>query len=154
MTATNSMQTGLPGAESKSWKTRLMRLRYLPIFPVFILGLVVFCGIFGPLITPHDPTEGDLFISLMPPFENWDHPLGTDHLGRDILSRIIVGARISLIVGVLVVFFAGSIGAAFGPFISGYIFDLTGSYSRAFIICVFMAVTAIALGAFLKPVRK
>jgi len=50
--------------------------------------------------------------------------------------------------------FAGSIGAALGPFISGYIFDLTGSYSRAFIICVFMALTAIPMGAFLKPVGK
>jgi peptide/nickel transport system permease protein len=94
--------------------------RNLPIIPIIIIGLVIFCGVFGPTIAPQDPTEGDLFVSLMPPFESWDHPLGTDHLGRDILSRIIVGARISMIVGVLVVVFAGSLGALMA-LLSGYL---------------------------------
>ena len=110
--------------EPNSLKSKILRLRYLPIFPIIILGAVVICGIFGPLFTPHDPTEGDLFVSLMPPFESWEHPLGTDHLGRDILSRIIVGARISLIVGVMVVLFAGSLFAVFdtviGPLYLAY----------------------------------
>ena len=85
--------------------------RHVPFFPVIILFLVTFCGIAGSHLAPHDPTDADLLRSLMPPFQDREFPLGTDQLGRDILSRIICGARISLIVGITVVVFAGSIGA-------------------------------------------
>lgn len=98
---------------------KIVKLRNLPIFSIIILSLVVICGVFGPLFAPNDPTEGDLIRSLMPPFKSLEFPLGTDHLGRCILSRIICGARISMIVGVLVVFFAGSLGAIFA-LLSGY----------------------------------
>jgi ABC-type dipeptide/oligopeptide/nickel transport system permease subunit len=94
-----------------------------------IIGLlmfltVVFAAVFAPLISPYDPLEQNLRDSKMPPAWNaegsWDHPLGTDNLGRDLLSRIIYGARVSLTVGFLGVLIAGSIGLVFGA-LAGYL---------------------------------
>lgn len=94
--------------------------RHAPIIPVIILSLVIFCGVAGSKIAPHNPNDGDLLRSLMPPFKDMAYPLGTDQLGRDILSRIIVGASISLSVGVTVVAIAGSLGALMAM-LSGYL---------------------------------
>jgi peptide/nickel transport system permease protein len=74
---------------------------------------VIFLGIVGPLVMPHDPIESNLMESFTPPFEAATYPLGTDNMGRDVLSRIIGGARISLIVGMTVVFVAGALGTIF-----------------------------------------
>ncbi|MFD1912168.1 ABC transporter permease [Halodurantibacterium flavum] len=88
-----------------------------------VLLLFVLVALFGPLITPHDPLRGSLRARLLPPVwqegGSWDHLFGTDRLGRDILSRIIAGARISLTVCVLVIAIAGTIGTAVGT-IAGY----------------------------------
>lgn len=77
----------------------------------------------APLLTPHDPLAQDLTRRLVPPVWNpkgqWLHPLGTDHLGRDYLSRLLHGARISLVIG----FLAASIGCVIGTtlgVIAGY----------------------------------
>ena len=90
---------------------------------VFILGLVVFCAVFADVISPYNPLEQHLEQRLMPPAwlerGSWSHPLGTDQLGRDILSRIIHGSRVSLIVGLTAVAIAGTIGVTLGLF-SGY----------------------------------
>jgi ABC-type dipeptide/oligopeptide/nickel transport system permease subunit len=71
------------------------------IYLAMIVGLVA-CAIFAPILAPNDPTAQDLIHRLRPPFwqsgGSWSHPLGTDNLGRDILSRIIYGSRITLIV--------------------------------------------------------
>ncbi|MCV0377414.1 ABC transporter permease [Microbacterium sp.] len=82
-----------------------------------LVGLAFFAAIVGPLIAPHDPTEifGDR--RLAPPGGTF--LLGGDELGRDILSRALHGARVSLFVGVTVVMFAGTIGVALGV-LSGY----------------------------------
>jgi len=100
--------------ESLDWPLRVA---------VFILLIFVFVAIFGPLITPHDPLKGSLRARLVPPVwqegGQWEHIFGTDRLGRDILSRIIAGARISLTVCVLVIAIAGTIGMAVGT-IAGY----------------------------------
>lgn len=86
----------------------------LPAIPAIILLSVVSASIFGPWIALYDAEESDLINQFMPPI--WKaggtlaHPLGTDHMGRDFLSRLIVGARISLLVGGMAVFFSGSIG--------------------------------------------
>ena len=106
-----------------NWRRMISFIRSSPLFASGILILVVIMGIFGPLIEPHDPTEGFLEDSLIPPF--WQEGgttkflLGTDHMGRDMLSRIIGGARISLIVGVTVVLLAGSLGSVLA-LLSGY----------------------------------
>jgi peptide/nickel transport system permease protein len=95
-----------------------------PVVPVAILVLFLLIpAIFAPLVAPHDPLKGSLSKRLKPPV--WaqggsvEYPLGTDKMGRDILSRMIYGARISLLVSFMAVVVGGSIGTALG-LISGY----------------------------------
>ena len=79
-------------------------------------------AILAPLIAPHDPYAQDLTNRLIEPIwlgGTWKHPFGTDALGRDYLSRIIYGARISLTVGVGAALISGLIGATLG-LIGGY----------------------------------
>lgn len=139
------------------------KVRRWPVVPVFLLGLVVFAGIFAPLIAPHDPESGELRERNIPPawsggekstkvvvermtinerrtsvtlseaqeidpaaqvgdkIEVFISPpgssrflLGTDHLGRDVLSRVIYGARISLLVSIITLVVGGSIGVTMG----------------------------------------
>ena len=82
-----------------------------------ITVVIVFVAIFAPLIAPHDPYEQDLANTLRPP--SLEHPLGTDLLGRDMLSRIIYGARISLMICAAGVILALLLGLFLG-IISGY----------------------------------
>lgn len=93
-----------------------------------VLGLVVITGfmlmaIFAPLISPHDPLETSLYDQIKPPVwydkGTWKNILGTDDLGRDTLSRIIYGARVSLAVAVVSVGLAFVIGTFLGA-VSGY----------------------------------
>lgn len=91
--------------------------------PFGLMGFLVILsvcivGIFAPLIAPFNPVETDLAKKLLPPMTQ-GHLLGTDQLGRDILSRIIYGTRISLIIGITTVFFAGLIGMSVGV-LAGY----------------------------------
>jgi peptide/nickel transport system permease protein len=89
-------------------------LKGIPLISAGILVVVVAAGLLGPLAAPYDPEENDLLNSFLPPLwkqgGSMAHPLGTDQFGRDVLSRLIVGARISLLVGCMAVFFSGSIG--------------------------------------------
>jgi peptide/nickel transport system permease protein len=99
------------------------------IIPAFaIITLFVLTALFADFIAPYDPLEINLAESLTPPFfqegGTREHLLGTDLLGRDILSRLIYGARVSLIVASLGVFLSGSIGAGLG-LIAGYKGGLT-----------------------------
>jgi peptide/nickel transport system permease protein len=90
---------------------------------VGILLLVVVVGIFAPLIAPHDPMAQDLVNRLKPPFWLPDalpgFPLGTDDLGRDVLSRVIYGTRVSLLVGISATLLSGLTGTVIGV-VSGY----------------------------------
>ena len=90
---------------------------------MFLLVVFVFVALFGPLISPHDPLAGSLRARLNPPFwqegGSWEHVFGTDRLGRDILSRIIAGAQISLAVCALVIAIAGTVGTTVGT-LAGY----------------------------------
>jgi peptide/nickel transport system permease protein len=90
---------------------------------VVFLVVLVLSAVFADLIAPHDPAAQSLADRLRPPAwvdgGDWSHVLGTDALGRDVLSRIIHGSRISLIVGVSVVALAGCFGIVMG-LISGY----------------------------------
>lgn len=82
-----------------------------------VLGLLVIVAILAPLIAPHDPYAQDLMSRhQLPVFlgGTWDHPLGTDHLGRDYLSRLIYGARVSLLIGTLAALISGTIGTILG----------------------------------------
>lgn len=85
---------------------------------ITILTLLALVAIFAAQIAPHDPIKLNLLNTLQPPFSP-GHILGTDDLGRDVLSRLIYGSRTSLVVGFIVVAIAGTIGVTLGA-ISGY----------------------------------
>ena len=90
---------------------------------VIIFSSFIVLAIFAPYIAPHDPRKGDILNRLKPPMwaerGNKEHILGTDSLGRDVLSRLIVGSRISLLVGIGGVIVAGGIGV-FTGLLAGY----------------------------------
>ena len=83
-----------------------------------IVGVATFCALFAPWIVPHDPFAQDLGKRLLVPFwmdgHNPAHLLGTDQLGRDYLSRLIWGCRISMLIGITVTIVSGAIGIAMG----------------------------------------
>ena len=83
--------------------------RGAPAFSLCFLTLAVTCAICAPLLAPYDPIQTNRAQTLLPPSFR-THILGTDHLGRDILSRLIYGARISVTVGFLAVFVSGTVG--------------------------------------------
>jgi peptide/nickel transport system permease protein len=94
------------------------------LFAVAIVAVVIACALFSPLLAPYDPGLQSLAGRLQPPLstavDGRFHLFGTDHLGRDILSRLIYGARISLVVGVGASVVAGAVGVLFG-LVSGYL---------------------------------
>lgn len=98
-------------------------LRGVPWLPLLALAAVLVFAAGGDAVTPHDPNELDLGASFRPPAwldgGSWDTPLGTDNLGHDIASRIIAGARVSVIVAFYAIVFSGGVGVLVGM-ISGY----------------------------------
>lgn len=119
---------------------RLIKLRELSLelwrdkagfIGVVLMSGLIAMAIAAPLIAPHDQTAQDLRSRLKPPA--WvekgtrEHLLGTDHLGRDILSRVIYGARVSLLVGTAVVLLAGTFGVIMG-LLAGYRGGRTDSF--------------------------
>lgn len=94
------------------------------VLPALLFLLVIIMALFAPLLAPYDPIQPAPADRLMPPFftegGSTGHLLGTDSLGRDILSRVIYGTRISLSVAVLVILITSSVGTVLG-IISGYI---------------------------------
>jgi len=95
-----------------------------PLIPVLILLFIAFVAVFADVLAPYDPQVGSLARRFRPPF--WQeggsmaYLLGTDHVGRDVLSRLIFGARVSMIVGITAVLVAGVIGTLLG-ILSGYL---------------------------------
>ena len=90
-----------------------------------VLGIIVFMAIFAPFISPGDPYDQVLSRKLIPPIwhdspkATWEHPLGTDQLGRDYMTRLFYGARISLLIGFAAMLISGIIGTTLGV-IAGY----------------------------------
>ena len=101
-----------------SWLRRWMRPKvYVGGFIVFTLIVV---GIFGPMVAPYNPNHQRLERMVQAPQGiGSEHVLGTDNLGRDVLSRVIYGARVSLLVAFAVVFISGFVGVSLGV-MSGY----------------------------------
>ena len=99
------------------------RARGLPVVPAAIVVVFVLMAVFAGVLTPADPYEQSLRAKLKPPVweagGSWSHPLGTDRLGRDLLARVVYGARISLAAGTLTVLLSGALGAAVG-LLAGY----------------------------------
>src|SRR3954469_6700485 len=114
----------LPTRPPRLATLRRFRLGDFPLLPVLILGTITFVAIFAEYLAPHNPEVGMLTARFKPPFwmarGSYEYLLGTDQLGRDVLSRLIFGARVSMIVGITAVLFAGIIGTTLG-IISGYL---------------------------------
>lgn len=120
------------GGHSSSTRSRARKVRTAAtelwhdktgFFGLLIVLLLIFMALFAPLISPDNPSAQSLLDRLLPPFwqhgGSLSHPLGTDQLGRDILSRIIYGSRISLLVGASVVIVSMTFGTVVGV-TSGY----------------------------------
>jgi peptide/nickel transport system permease protein len=135
--------------------------RWLPAFRHFatllgavIIGIALLVAIFAPYLTPHDPFAQDLTQRLIPPV--WmegsqpTHLLGTDQIGRDYLSRLIYGTRISMLIGVLTVITSGVIGITLG-IIGGFYGGRTDDVVMFLITCrlsiplILVALTVVAL---------
>ena len=120
----------------------------------FIVGFTLVLAIFAPLLVTHDPFAQDLSRRLIPPF--WmdgggiTHPFGTDQLGRDYLARLIYGARISMLIGILTMVASGLLGTAMGViggFYGGRIDDfvLFAITARLSIPLILVALAVVAL---------
>ena len=119
-----------------------------------IVGAVLLAALFASLIAPHDPYLQDLGHRIVPPF--WmeggtpAHLLGTDQLGRDYLSRLLYGARVSMTIGVLTVLISGAIGITLGM-VGGFFGGRVDSWVMFAITCrlsiplVLVALTVVAL---------
>ena len=107
---------------ARVWRS-LVRAKF-PLFGIFVLLFLVFVAIGAPWLAPVDPNIISVEVRLLPPAYAAGgalaHPLGTDGLGRDVLSRLIYGARVSLIVGFAAVVIAGLLGSILG-LVSGYL---------------------------------
>ncbi len=113
----------LEAPASGLWRDALRRVRRNPgaIIGAIIIGTFVFVAAFASLLAPHDPREQELLLVARGccPAPSWQHPLGVDDLGRDELSRILYGARFSLLIGVVSVSVGLSLGLLLGS-IAGF----------------------------------
>ena len=109
----------------------------LPWVPIAILLVIVFCAAFANLVSPHDPRANNVRNKLQPPFSSSEHILGTDRLGKDMLSRLIFGSRTMLQVT------APSIIVAI---LAGTVVGLVSGYSRRWADSVLMRITDAVLG--------
>lgn len=118
---------------------------------VIVLCIILFAA-FGSFISPHDPTQHNLRGRFMPPGyanESGRFLLGTDQLGRDILSRLIAGTRISITIGILAVVIAGSIGVTYGlvaGFVGGPLDNFLMRIADAFLAIPFIVLVVAVSG--------
>ncbi len=151
------LKTGLAGSLAgtlRSARWRRVRLHWGGIVPALVLLLIILAAVLAPVITPYDPFAQNIAARLRPPVwqagGNWTHPLGTDQLGRDTYSRVVFGARISLLVGFASVAISGVMGTLLGllaGFFAGWVdrvvmrlVDIQLAFPR-----ILLAVTIIAM---------
>jgi peptide/nickel transport system permease protein len=110
---------GRPYSVLRAMRSTLVELGHdkAGAFGLVVMVVLAIVAIFAPFVAPYDPDVQSLRDRLEPP--SWAHPLGTDQLGRDVLSRLIFGARISMLVGLSVVLIAGTFGVCTG-LLAGY----------------------------------
>jgi peptide/nickel transport system permease protein len=140
-----------------AWAKRLAQgQRRVPILPLVIITCIVMTAILADFLTPYSPVDISLSDRLRPPF--WQekgslaYPLGTDPMGRDLLTRMIYGARVSLLVAILSLLVGGGIGAGLGLMAGYYGGRIDGLVMRvadttlAFPIILFAILLVVALG--------
>ncbi len=131
-------------------------LRRAPLIPLAIIVVIVFTSIFAPLLTTHSTTKPSLPDRLTPPVWQeggaWQHPLGTDALGRDMGTRLMYGGRVSLMVAVFTLAIGGGVGTTIG-LISGYfggrvdaVLMRSADSTLAFPIILFAILLVVAVG--------
>jgi peptide/nickel transport system permease protein len=137
-------------------RSNVLKVRRIPLFPLTIIILFIVTAVGAPILAPYTAYELNLSERLKPPF--WQtggsrsHPLGTDTLGRDLLSRIIFGSRVSLLIAILTLLVGGFIGTGVG-IISGFSSDRVDAVLMritdsvlAFPIILFALLLMVALG--------
>jgi peptide/nickel transport system permease protein len=142
----------MPPTRARRWRASVRQITTL--LGAIIVGLAVLIAIFAPLLVPHDPFAQDLNLRLLPPIwmdgSQSTHLLGTDQIGRDYLSRLIYGTRISMLIGVLTVITSGLIGITLG-IIGGFYGGRTDDVVMFLITCrlsiplILVALTVVAL---------
>ncbi len=158
-------EAGMKGAMPKAagrLAAAYRRMTRYPVVPMIVILVFVFLAIFGAALAPYSPNETDLEATFAPPF--WQHGgsmrhlLGTDPVGRDLLSRIMVGARISCIVAILAITLGGLVGTVIG-IVSGYyggkidmVLMRAADATLAFPIILLAMLLAVVLGPSLKNV--
>lgn len=133
--------------------SRLARAMKSPkaMFSLTVVALLLVASLFAPLLAPFDPNRQDLMLAMTPPQITGPHFLGTDHVGRDLLSRIIYGSRVSLVIAIAVVIFSGVVGVTLGV-VSGYYGGRVDSVIQKFLEVVWAfppLLLAISIVAFL-----
>jgi peptide/nickel transport system permease protein len=108
-------------ASRAPWEVSVRRFRAnrLALWSLYVIAILVLAALLAPLLAPYDPIAiGDVMATRFQS-PSWAHPFGTDEFGRDLFSRALYGARVSLSVGILAMLLATSIGSLYGA-ISGY----------------------------------
>lgn len=118
MAETTSLQVVPIAANSESASTSVLPIRRAFVGGLWVVGAICLLALLAPWISPHSPYAQDLANRTVPPAwfaeGSWEHILGTDGLGRDYLSRLLFGARISLLVGIVTTLVSGLIGTVLG----------------------------------------
>ena len=155
MADSTALNTGVVGESRRSRRLRAaIRPWLIPkvAVGVTIVAMLVIAGAFAPWLAPYDPNGQNLSRVLRPPqWLSGPHVLGTDAVGRDILSRLFYGARISLVIAIMVVIISGVVGLILGA-VSGYFAKTTDFVIQKFVEVVWAfppLLLAIAIMAFL-----
>lgn len=116
------------GAKVSDVRKKMKELK-MPWFPITVLVILVICALFAPFVSPHDPSDLDVLkgVQKIGPFESAENVLGVDRLGRDMLSRLIYGARISAFISLVSLAFGAIVGTAIG-IASGYFGGKTDAF--------------------------
>jgi len=145
-----NLQLRPPRTERLSEIWHALRGNPTALFGIFLISILLLCAIMPGVIAPHDPYEGDFRLESQPP--SWSHPFGTDDFGKDILSRVIYGARLDLrialqavIISLFIGTFVGAISAYIGKFTDEFIMRLM-DILQAFPRFIFAMGIAFALG--------
>jgi peptide/nickel transport system permease protein len=142
------------GRTGPAGTSRRLRLRATAVFGLAVLGIMFVGMLLAPVIAPFDPNAQDVSRRLIGPFKPGSpYLLGTDHLGRDVLSRMIYGARVAWIIGATVVLLSGTVGVILG-LLAGYyggmvddIITWLANVELAFPFILLAIVVAASLGA-------
>ncbi|HXV34697.1 MAG TPA: ABC transporter permease [Gaiellaceae bacterium] len=130
------------GRESRRERLRVVLRSKTFLAGAVVVGIWIFCAVFGPLVVPHDPYADDILGKLQPP--STEHWFGTDRLGRDVFSRVVVGARDILLVAPLAALLGTVLGTALG-LVTGYFRGLTDDVIMR-VVDAFLAIPVVVIG--------